>query len=71
MLVEGDGWKIWGGTVPLGLDFGGPARGHRIAFTATVEASDDDASFGYFTRPAKARILETPVVVDEDTEAAL
>lgn len=66
MLVAGTGWKAWG-TVSRSLDFDGrPARGHRIAFTATFEASDADESFGFFTRPTKARIVAIPPVSEED-----
>lgn len=66
MLVAGSGWKAWG-TVPRSLDFGDRhARGHRIAFTATIEASTDDESFGFFTRPTKARVIATPPVSEED-----
>ncbi len=55
MLVEVDGFKVWG-SVPSAL---GPLeRGDRVAFTATVEASSDDKSFGFFKRPTKARRLD-------------
>lgn len=51
MLVKEDrGFKVWG-TVPNSLDV---ERGDRVAFTATVEPSKDDATFGFFTRPSKA-----------------
>ena len=61
MLVTGPGWKVWG-SVPRGLEFDGrPARGHRVAFTATVERGDDDESFGFFSRPAKPQLLAHPV----------
>ena len=57
MLVEVDGFKVWG-SVPRGFD--GPLeRGDRVAFTATVEKSQDDESFGFFKRPTKARRLES------------
>jgi len=54
MLVEVDGYKVWG-TVPT--DLYGVDRGDRVAFTATVERSQDDAGFGFFKRPTKARRL--------------
>lgn len=56
MLVEGDGWKVWG-SVPAALRDAGAEIGSTVAFTATVEASDDPA-FGYFTRPSQARVVE-------------
>ena len=60
MLVTGAGWKVWG-TVPRGLEFDGrPARGHRVAFTATVVRSDDDESFGFFSRPTGPQLLASP-----------
>lgn len=31
-------------------------KGRRITFTATVEASDDDPGFGFFSRPTKAQL---------------
>ncbi|MHA3724212.1 hypothetical protein ACXR2T_10070 [Leucobacter sp. HY1910] len=77
MLVEGDGWKVWG-SVPKQIadaeydafyaaDESDPAYdgievwtraliGRSITFTATVKPSDDDASFGFFTRPTQATI---------------
>lgn len=54
MLVAVDhGGKVWG-TVPRDLDV---ATGDRVAFTATVERSRDDAAFGFFKRPTRARVL--------------
>ena len=32
-------------------------RGDVVAFTATVSASDDDDSFGFYSRPTKAHII--------------
>lgn len=56
MLVQADeGWKVWS-TLPSSL----PAstdKGDRIRFTATVTASDDDPTFGFAKRPAKAEVL--------------
>ncbi|WP_234058086.1 hypothetical protein [Microbacterium sp. NFH-22A-Y] len=66
MLLAGEGWKVWG-TVPRSLDFNDRSpRGHRIALTATIEASADDEAFGFFSRPTKARILTAPPVPEED-----
>lgn len=66
MLLAGAGWKAWG-TVPRSLDFNDrPPRGHRVALTATIEASTDDESFGFFSRPTKARIVATPPISEED-----
>ncbi len=69
MMVElDDGRRLWG-TVARGLDevtldeegrhvettlLG---QGDRVAFTATVEASQDDPTFGFFKRPTKARVV--------------
>ena len=54
MLVAVDGgYKVWG-SVPSSLDV---ETGARIAFTATVERSAQDVDFGFFKRPAKARVL--------------
>jgi hypothetical protein len=55
MLVKLDnGAKLWG-TCPAAID---PERGDRVAFTATCKAKDGERSFGYYSRPTKARILE-------------
>ncbi|WP_282837996.1 hypothetical protein [Microbacterium flavum] len=66
MLLAGEGWKAWG-TVPRALDFNDRApRGHRVALTATIEASADDEAFGFFSRPTKARIVAIPPISEED-----
>lgn len=57
MLVKDDrGFKVWG-TVPrsLGYDL---ERGTKVRFTAAVEQSNDDETFGFFKRPTKAEVLE-------------
>ena len=54
-LVRADaGWRVWG-TVPRALA-GAVERGDRVAFTATIAASDDDPLFGFYSRPTKARV---------------
>lgn len=55
MLVACDGFKVWG-TVPSSFGYESP-KGQRVRFTASVEASDDDPSFGFFKRPRNAEIL--------------
>ena len=78
MLVEGDGWKVWG-SVPQNIadqvyaEFYSGDRdraldgksvwtvtlpGRSVTFTATVKASADDPSFGFFSRPAKAMLAD-------------
>lgn len=54
MLVQGAGWRVWG-TRPS--DISSASRGDVVEFTATVSASDDDESFGFFSRPTKAHII--------------
>lgn len=55
MLVQDDrGFRVWG-SVPVSLE--DAERESRITFTATVTASDKDAKFGFFKRPAKATVL--------------
>lgn len=55
MLVKDDrGFKVWG-TVPSAVSI---ERGDKVAFTANVEASKDDETFGFFKRPRKAEVLE-------------
>ncbi|WP_331727530.1 hypothetical protein OG871_40655 (plasmid) [Kitasatospora sp. NBC_00374] len=60
MLVRGDGgWRVWS-TVPATLTrviSGGTAselQGKRVKFTADVEPSPKDPSFGFAKRPRKA-----------------
>lgn len=56
MMVRDDrGFRVWG-TVPASIDTG-ELRGKRVTFTATVEASRDDKSFGYYNRPTQARAV--------------
>lgn len=56
MLVQDDrGFRVWG-SVPVSLE--DAERESRITFTATVTASDRDAKFGFFKRPAKAAVLD-------------
>ena len=54
MLIQGEGWRVWG-TRPAEISTA--TRGDVVALTATVSASDDDASFGFYSRPTKAHIL--------------
>lgn len=56
MLVKhADGWKVWG-SLPASLDSDG-LTGKTVEFCATVKPSKDDAKFGFFSRPTKARVL--------------
>lgn len=51
MLVLDDrGFKVWG-TVPSALDV---KRQDRVSFTANIEVSHDDETFGFFKRPRLA-----------------
>lgn len=43
---------------PIHTNFRGLAHGDRVRFTANVEASDDDETFGFFKRPRLAELLE-------------
>ena len=61
MLTKDDrGFKVWGSVARSILDQCGSLealKGQRVAFTATVIASDDDEKFGFFKRPTSATIL--------------
>lgn len=37
-------------------------KGQRVTFTATIEPSDDDTSFGFFKRPRNAELLQAQTV---------
>jgi len=62
MVVDGGGFRVWG-TVPADIE-DDIERGSRVRFTATLTRADDDPSFGFFKRPAKA------VLVQADPEPA-
>lgn len=54
MVVElADGTRVFG-TVPS--HFGDVSKGDEVTFTATIERSKDDASFGFYKRPSQASI---------------
>ncbi len=54
LLVQGAGWRVWGSRPS---EISTAERGDVVEFTATVSASDDDDSFGFYSRPTKAHIL--------------
>jgi hypothetical protein len=69
MLVEVDGgegpYRLWG-TMPRSLEgttaedgewIDGAVKGDSIRFTARIDRSDDDPSFGFFKRPTKASTI--------------
>jgi hypothetical protein len=73
MLVEhADGWKVWG-TIPTGISFINESveysdgskgwgqrclqRGDVVRFNASVEKSDRDPKFGFFSRATKPALL--------------
>jgi hypothetical protein len=51
LIRDGRGFKVWG-TVPSAVDDVEP-----VEFTAVVEASRDDHTFGFFKRSSKAQLL--------------
>ena len=59
ILVQGDGWRLWG-TKPAAVS--SAARGDVVEFTATISASDDDESFGFFARPTKAHVIAATIL---------
>ena len=67
MLVKDErGFKVWG-TVPTKIMdsvvgdgnpiTGDDMKGVKVTFTATVTASDDDAQFGFYSRPTQAATI--------------
>lgn len=70
MLVKSDGFRVWG-SVPHFTGEDGCYEyveiGDSVRFRATVEASVDDPSFGFFKRPTNAEITER--APDEEEEA--
>jgi len=55
LIKHADGWKLWG-TLPAAL--ADVQKGAQVSFVAAVERSDKDKSFGFFSRPAQAKIKE-------------
>ena len=57
MLVKSeDGFKLWG-SVPSAIAEE-VERGSVVEFNASIKASDDDQYFGFFSRPAKAKLIK-------------
>jgi hypothetical protein len=55
MLIKADsGWTVFG-TVPRALDV---EKGERVRLTATIKPSKKDRTHGYYSRPAKAEVVE-------------
>ena len=56
--VETDrGFKLWG-TIPKAL-VGDAKVGDTVRFTAKLERSDRDETFGFYSRPSKASVVES------------
>lgn len=51
LVVDDRGFKVWG-TIPSSAAWD---KGDRVAFTANVEPSNDDESFGFYSRPRKVK----------------
>lgn len=57
MLVRDDrGFKVWG-SMPSAIA-GEGCKGRKVTFTAKVTVSDDDETFGFYSRPTKASLVE-------------
>jgi hypothetical protein len=57
LVTTDDGtYKLWG-TIPSKI-VGSVQRGTLVRFNATVEKSDKDESFGFYSRPTKAEVIE-------------
>lgn len=56
-----EGFLVWGtapSTILRDVGFDGELKGSRVRFTATVEPSEDDPSFGFYKRPTKAQLVQ-------------
>lgn len=53
-VVSDEGFRVYG-SAPRSLE--NTDKGARVEFSATVEPSKDDARFGFFSRPTKAKNL--------------
>jgi hypothetical protein len=59
LVIAEDGNKFWG-SIPSSLDEAG--KGDLVQFDAKCEVSNDDAHFGFFSRPTKAMVIESVAV---------
>lgn len=57
VLTETDE-KVWG-TIPAALLDAKVQKGDIVKFKATIEVSENDPKFGFFSRPRKASIVQT------------
>lgn len=53
LVMDNRGFKVWG-TIPSALNAN---KGDVVRFTANVEASKDDPTFGFFSRPRKSEMV--------------
>jgi hypothetical protein len=60
MVLDDRDFAVWG-TMPSGLDAN---RGDRVEFSAGISKSNDDKTFGFFKRPAKAKLLQKAQVCE-------
>jgi hypothetical protein len=56
LVLHDTGFKVWG-TKPSKIDI---KKGDVVSFTATVQPSNDDPKFGFYSRPTGAQVV-TPV----------
>lgn len=61
-VLDDRGFKVWG-TQPSSIA-SDIKMGDRVRFTARLEASDRDETFGFFSRPSKAEILVDPAAAE-------
>lgn len=54
-FLDDRGFRVWG-TIPAAL-VGKISRDMIVTMTATLTPSNDDPTFGFFSRPAKAEII--------------
>lgn len=54
VVVDDRGFRVWG-TLPSSID--DAEIGQRVAFSAKIQRSDGDETFGFFKRPTKARCV--------------
>ncbi len=54
ILIQGVGWRVWGSRPS---EISTARRGDVVELTATISASDDDPSFGFYSRPSKAHVI--------------
>jgi len=65
LVLDDHNFKVWG-TCPRAI-IDDVDRGSRVTFAAAIKISDDDESFGFFSRPTSATLVTAEADTTHDT----